>query len=198
MISFKFHSYRRLAQIRKTQPNLRTQLRLGKEDFAIFGKYLNPDNPAKKEAFEELPLNFIDPNKDLSEVNCTEKKKNNNKEKILRKAFNEMKKMNAEKDAEGYETVTGKRKNSSPQERRMKRNRQFTPEKAGEKFFRRIKLREMENETDEDSTDDELSSETSESEEEKNNGTVIMNQEEKEQNEAVRAINDEGEVPLSI
>ena len=47
-----------------------------------------------------------------------------------------------EDENDGYETVFKKRKHMSPEMRKMKRDRKFTPEKAGNLIFRKLKLRE--------------------------------------------------------
>ena len=142
----------------KTQPNLRTQIRLGKDDFIIFGKYINKDNNVKKEVFEKLSMDIIDPNKDLPTINCKDRKVQYKKDDILRRAYDEMKRIQAEKaDPKGYKEVTRKRKHASPEEKKTKKDRKFTPEKAGKRIFKIIKLKEKED-TDTESSDEEVSS----------------------------------------
>ena len=58
---------RRLAQIRKAQDNLRTQVRMGTNDFEVYGQYVNT---GRQEKFEILTKNVYDPNNDLPEMNC--------------------------------------------------------------------------------------------------------------------------------
>ena len=58
---------RRLRSIRSTQPNLRTQVRLGENDFDIRCKYINTGG---KEIYEKYPLDKLDPEETLPPILC--------------------------------------------------------------------------------------------------------------------------------
>ena len=78
---------RRLALIRKTQENLRTKVRMGVNDFEVYGKYLHT---GRQEKFELLPSSVYDPNNDLPAINCHDAKKDEASIKIIEKEYEKM------------------------------------------------------------------------------------------------------------
>ena len=130
---------RRLAKIRKTQPNLRTQVRLGEDDFDVLGKYANT---GKVEKFELIPRERYDPNYDLPKIRCKETTDGNSKESLIREANSRLEDAANKDDIEGWSPVTNKRKERSPaQETNGKKTRKFSPSKAGKAIHNQIKNR---------------------------------------------------------
>ena len=131
---------RRLARIRKTQENLRTQVRLGDDDFEVYGKYVKTGAQAK---FQLIPKEKYDPGCDLPPVKCKEKIEESENDRRVREANNKLEKA-AERNLEedGWSPVRNKRKERSPRyEDESKKSRRFSPAKAGKEFHQQIRNR---------------------------------------------------------
>ena len=157
----KIELERRLARIRKTQTNLRTQVRLGEEDFDVFGKI---SNTGRTEKFEIIPREKYDPNEDLPRIKCKETSINNQKDDILEDATRRLNEA-ARNVPDGWSPVTNKRKERSPiNEDGSKKNRKFSPNQAGKSIINQIKNRGIpgkdETDTDESESDESVLEET--------------------------------------
>ena len=152
---------RRLARIRKTQTNLRTQVRIGEEDFDVFGKI---SNTGRTEKFELIPREKYDPNGDLPRIKCKETSINNQKDDILEDATRRLNQA-AENVPDGWSPVVNKRKERSPiHEDGSKKHRKFSPNQAGKSIINQIKNRGIpgkdDTDTDESESDESVLEET--------------------------------------
>ena len=163
---------RRLAQIRKTQDNLRTQVRMGIDDFEVYGKYLHT---GRQEKFELLPSSVYDPNNDLPGINCRDAKKEEANTTIIEREYE---KMNArdKTDKDGFSPAKGKRKIRSPLSgEKGKRTRVFSPSKAGKSIYNMIRNRGLVDTVNLDTSGSE-SDETDDDEETNVVGASILNE----------------------
>ena len=153
---------RRLAKIRKTQPNLRTQVRIGDSDFDVLGKMVNT---GKVEKFEVIPRERYDPNLDLPKIRCKESESNDPTTNTIRDAnnkFNDASAAQAE-TTDGWSPARNKRKVRSPMSDDGNRKiRKFSPSQAGKAIVKQIKNRGLKPEESEDSTGSESESDDDE------------------------------------
>ena len=139
----KMEIEKRLAKIRKTQVNLRTQVRIGNDDFDVLGKI---SNTGRAERFEIIHKEKYDPNNDLPKIRCKENSSNDAAEETIRQASDRLNDA-ANQTAvvpEGWTPARNKRKERSPrQEDGLKKVRKFSPNQAGKSIVRQIKNRGM-------------------------------------------------------
>ena len=103
---------------------MRTQVRLGENDFVVMCKYNNTETSKR---YETYPLEKLDPEGTLPKINCKHNKTPNPREQFLEKVYEDLKANGCvEVDKEGFSPVKGaKRKKNSPEAKEAKRNRKF-------------------------------------------------------------------------
>ena len=186
----KMELERRLTKIRKTQENLRTQVRIGDDDFIVYGKYVKTNGPEK---FEIIEKEKYDPNNDLPKIICKDFDKTNYQKEIFktleRYEAASNKKENENENENGFSPVRNKRKERSPRSSdESKKTRKFSPGKAGKAIFRQIRRRGL---------DTSQSSENSSSESEDDaNETAIVETNELGETKAVAESNMPGEAEV--
>ena len=114
-----------LKSFRQFQPNLKYQIRTGKDDIKLMLKIQEKNDFLY---WKEVPLEYIDAFNEIPEMELetpdpesAENSENNEADRTVE--------MSNPGDNEGWETATGKRKNMSPiQLERKKKKQEFSPE----------------------------------------------------------------------